>query len=446
MLDLPDHRDYSSYKGQMNWDPVSGANAAVWLAIELGLQIAIVLLYRWANGVLPGLKLFLAACACSLAGSMVLVTVREDSSAWATALSTCGGLLLIVAPWLLYRALHAMQRGHTPAPLLRTPLILVVLAYLACSRGGDFAARELIAEGWRFAILGWATWQARHFRRVSQRHPALPAVAALACLLPAFGALGHMLRVLLDMFEQSPAWLTLTTSPGAGAVLHAVVSTLLTFVFMAAATCAIRDRYLAEARAFADQAERDPLTNLINRRGLEQRLTRLVDTDHRTIGVLVLDVDYFKSINDRFGHLVGDQVLQTIALRLLATARPGDFVCRFGGEEFVVVVPCRDIEDVHATARRLRQAIGGEPFQAGDQFASITVSIGLAFGAFADADLLLRDADERVLRAKHVGRNTIVLPGDNRGIERPSAEPVPIRDLFEDDVTPDLFGATEAPV
>jgi diguanylate cyclase (GGDEF)-like protein len=447
MLDLAHHRDHSSYKGQMNWDPVSGANAAVWLAIVLGLQIAIVLLYRWANGVLPGLRPFLAGSVCSLASSMALVIVRDGASAWQSAISTACGVLLIVAPWLLYRAFHAMQRGHVPALALRTPLMLVLLVYLACARSGDLAARELVSEGWRVGIFGWTAWQAQYFRRVSQRHPALPAVAMLASLFPALGASAHIARVVLDVFERSPGWLTLLTSSGTGAVLHAVVGTLLTFVFMAAATCAIRDRYLEEARTFADQAERDPLTNLLNRRGLEQRLQRLGDTHHRTIGVLVLDVDYFKSINDRFGHLVGDQVLQTIALRLLATVRPGDLVCRFGGEEFVVVVPCRDPEDVHVMATRLRHAIGGEAFQAADQFASITISIGLAFGALDDSDALLRDADERVLQAKHVGRNTIVLPGDGRaGARVHTGDSQPLRDAFEDESTGDLFGVNEAPV
>ncbi|RKP56637.1 sensor domain-containing diguanylate cyclase [Pararobbsia silviterrae] len=434
----------------MNWDPVGGANAAVWLAIVLGLQVLIVLLYRWANGALPGLKPFLISALLSLAGAMIRVTVHPGADAWQSALAVVGGLALIVAPCFLYRAQHELQRRSESVVPLPMATLIVVAIYLFFARIGDHAARDLVVDAWRVVVLSLCAWQARFFRRVSERHPALPGVAAVASLLPAGGSVCHALRVMLDVFERSPRWLTMLTQPGSAAVFEAVTGTLLTFVFVAAATCAIRDRYLEQARAFADQAERDPLTNLINRRGLEQRLDRLAQTHHRTVGVLVVDVDHFKKINDRFGHLIGDQVLQKIALRLLATVRPGDFVCRFGGEEFVVVVPCREIDDVHAAAKRLRHAIGGEAFEAGDDAVSITISIGLAFGRLEDADLLLRDADERVLRAKHVGRNTIVLPNDEGPIRGfiATAEIEEQTDLFDwfDSDTDDLFGTHEAPV
>ncbi|CAM2148584.1 diguanylate cyclase [Pararobbsia alpina] len=434
----------------MNWDPVSGANAAVWLAIVLGLQVLIVLLYRWANGVLPGLRPFLISALLSLAGAMIRLTVHPGNDAWQNAFALVGGVALIVAPCLLHLAQHRLQRRHGRALPLRSAALIAVVAYLAWARIGDPAVRDLVVDVWRAAVFSLCAWQARHFRRVSERHPALPGVAAAASLLPAGGAAAHALRIVLDVFDWSPHWLTVVTQPGSAAVFEAVTGTLLTFVFVAAATCAIRDRYLDQARAFADQAERDPLTNLINRRGLEQRLDRLAQTHHRTIGVLVIDVDYFKSVNDRFGHLVGDLVLQKIALRLSATVRPGDFVCRFGGEEFVVVVPCREIDDAHAAAKRLRHAIGGEPFETGESDVSLTISIGLAFGLLDDAELLLRDADERVLRAKHVGRNTIVIPtedGPVRGFI--ATEQIEEQaDLFDwfDAGTEDLFGATEAPV
>lgn len=434
----------------MNWDPVSGANAAVWLAIVLGLQVLIVLLYRWANGVLPGLRPFLISAVLSLAGAMIRVTARPGADAWQSAIAVVGGVALVLAPCFLYLAQHRLQRRHArPLPLTSAALLVMAL-YLLCARIGDAAARELVVDFWRVAAFGLCAWQAQHFRRVSERHPALPGVATAASLLPAIASAAHAIRMVLDVFDASPRWLFLLTQPGSAAVFEAVTGTLLTFVFVAAATCAIRDRYLEQARAFADQAERDPLTNLMNRRGLEQRLDRLTQTHHRTIGVLVIDVDFFKSINDRFGHLVGDQVLQKIALRLLATVRPGDFVCRFGGEEFVVVVPCRDVDDVHGAAKRLRHAIAGEPFEAGDSAVSITISIGLAYGLLDDAELLLRDADERVLRAKHVGRNTIVLPtedGPVRGFI--ATEQIEEQaDLFDwfDAGTEELFGATEAPI
>lgn len=434
----------------MTWDPVSGANAAVWLAIVLGLQVLIVLLYRWANGVLPGLQPFLISALLSLAGAMIRLTVHAGAGPWQSAFALVVGIGLIVAPCFLYRAQYQLQRRHGRPLALQLAALVATVLYLFWARIGDPAARDLIVDLWRVALLGLCAWQARHFRRVSERHPALPGVAAAASLLPAAAAGAHALRIVLDVFALSPHWLSAVTQPGSAAVFEAVTGTLLTFVFVAAATCAIRDRYLEQARAFADQAERDPLTNLINRRGLEQRLARLAQTHHRTIGVLVVDVDHFKSVNDRFGHLVGDQVLQKIALRLVATVRPGDFVCRFGGEEFVIVVPCREIDDAHAAAKRLRRAIDEEPFVTEAGAVSLTISIGLAFGLLEDADLLLRDADERVLRAKHIGRNTIVLPTDSGPVRGFIAtEQIEEQaDLFDwfDAESEDLFGATEAPV
>jgi len=434
----------------MSWDPVGGANAAVWLAIVLGLQVLIVLLYRWANGVLPGLRPFLISALLSLAAAMIRLTVHSGADAWQTAFAVVGGVALIVAPCLLHLAQHQLQRrAGRPLPL-RSAAVFAVVAYLFFARVGDPAARDLIVDAWRVAVFGLCAWQARQFRRVNERHPALPGVAAAASLLPATGAAAHAVRIVLDVFDLTPHALTALTQPGSGAVFEAVTGTLLTFVFVAAATCAIRDRYVAQARAFADQAERDPLTNLINRRGLEQRLDRLAQTHHQTIGVLVIDVDYFKSVNDRFGHLVGDLVLQKIALRLLATVRPGDLVCRFGGEEFVVVVPCHEIEETHTAAKRLRQAIGGKPFETGESAVSLTISIGLAFGLLDDAELLLRDADERVLCAKQVGRNTIVLPDDDSVarkviVTEPGEEQADLFDWFDADAEA-LFGATEAPI
>ncbi len=164
-----------------------------------------------------------------------------------------------------------------------------------------------------------------------------------------------------------------------------------------------------------EMAITDPLTSLFNRRYMESHLTALVEqaaSRGKPLTVLVIDIDYFKSINDAHGHDAGDDVLRDFALRIKRSIRGIDLACRLGGEEFVVVMPETDLAVAAMVAERLRRRIAAEPFaiQQGASTIPVTISIGIAAlrGRNDTAASLLKRADQALYRAKRDGRNRVV--------------------------------------
>lgn len=177
-------------------------------------------------------------------------------------------------------------------------------------------------------------------------------------------------------------------------------------------------RELEAARADADRlAHMDPLTGLANRRSLPERLTRLTTT--RGLGVLAVDVDHFKHINDFFGHASGDGVLTELAKRLQDVTRTGDELVRMGGEEFLVLLPeVRDEVALLEVAEAVRDAVSAEPMTVDGERIPVTVSVGAASATRADADgdRLLSAADAGLYDAKRAGRNRVRLAGTSRAV------------------------------
>jgi two-component system, cell cycle response regulator len=164
-----------------------------------------------------------------------------------------------------------------------------------------------------------------------------------------------------------------------------------------------------------EMAITDGLTGLFNRRYMETHLAALVEqaaARGKPIAVLVVDIDYFKAVNDYHGHDAGDDVLREFALRIRKAIRNIDLACRYGGEEFVIVMPETDMAVATMVAERLRRRIASEPFaiQQGSRALDITISIGI--GALAGADdnaaAILKRADTALYRAKRDGRNRVV--------------------------------------
>lgn len=164
-----------------------------------------------------------------------------------------------------------------------------------------------------------------------------------------------------------------------------------------------------------EMAVTDPLTGLHNRRYMVGQLEPLVDHAAKggaSASVLILDIDHFKAINDTFGHDAGDEVLVEFAVRLATNVRAVDLPCRFGGEEFVVVMPETRLEDAYAIADRIRAQVAGTPFTVmdGRESLGVTVSIGVAVTTGADdtTEALLKRADEALYEAKQSGRNRVI--------------------------------------
>ena len=155
----------------------------------------------------------------------------------------------------------------------------------------------------------------------------------------------------------------------------------------------------------------DPLTGLPNRAAWSERLDHEVNTWHQSgnnLSLAMLDLDHFKRINDGYGHLAGDKVLKIIANVLRKRLRPTDFIARFGGEEFVLLMPDSALTDALAVGEVLRAAIEACPFHFKGEPVTITVSMGVAqFQPGERSDLALKRADEALYRAKAAGRNQV---------------------------------------
>lgn len=159
----------------------------------------------------------------------------------------------------------------------------------------------------------------------------------------------------------------------------------------------------------------DPLTELNNRRALDWELPRQVQNARfrsEALSLLMLDVDYFKSINDTYGHPVGDRALQLLSARLRHNLRFHDTLFRYGGEEFVIILRKTDRQEAYLVARRLCQLVGSQPFAINDNLdLKITISAGTASLESMDDSKgasLLQRADQNLLRAKSAGRNCVV--------------------------------------
>ena len=173
-----------------------------------------------------------------------------------------------------------------------------------------------------------------------------------------------------------------------------------------------------DPRILAEQmrqlAYRDPLTGLLNRRGFDEELRRLwnLGPDHAfPMGLLIVDVDHFKAINDSFGHFVGDQVLKECARLMQASVRDSDVVCRYyGGDEMVAILPKSEKADTRLIAERMVERFRTEVICKGSYDLRMSISVGvchIASGAEPTADRFLIQADRALYRAKQTGRNKI---------------------------------------
>jgi diguanylate cyclase (GGDEF)-like protein len=172
----------------------------------------------------------------------------------------------------------------------------------------------------------------------------------------------------------------------------------------------------ALVRRLRAAASTDAKTGLLNAAGWEQLAQRELARAAREGGplaILIIDIDRFKLVNDRYGHLVGDRVLRDVARRLAGGVRAYDVVGRFGGEEFVVVLPATAVGDALRVAERLRTRVNELPPLPLSDMAVVSVSIGVACFPVDGADLagLVAAADGALYRAKTAGRDRVVLAG-----------------------------------
>jgi diguanylate cyclase (GGDEF)-like protein len=297
--------------------------------------------------------------------------------------------------------------GHKPNLILVFSGAIIWL--IACRMPG-FASSITLCAALSAAIIASYTWLAaaeiwrNSSRELVSRLPAsfmLFAHGALFLLYAPFAALTPHLAGPEPIF--SSVWHTVLSSE---ALLFTIA---IAFILMAMAKeCTT---YMHKTAALID-----PLTGIWNRRGFvveNDRLTQSMGSKSAKAAVLFLDLDNFKTVNDRYGHAVGDQVLQILAATTKSVIRSSDFVGRLGGEEFAVVLHGAPRDSAVTIAERIRSAFSEHAEVIDGEYVAATVSIGLVLheGPILDLSELLWKADQALYRAKERGRNRVELLG-----------------------------------
>jgi two-component system cell cycle response regulator len=175
----------------------------------------------------------------------------------------------------------------------------------------------------------------------------------------------------------------------------------------------LQEQLLQAREALREQATHDSLTGLFNRASILETLHNEISRagrESQPLSLLIVDLDRFKQVNDTYGHLAGDAVLRESARRMKSAVRRYDAIGRYGGEEFLIVLPACDGDAARIQAERIREAVAGGTYNAAGQFLAVTCSIGVSCRkrpAPVDADSLVRESDMALYRAKDRGRNRV---------------------------------------
>ncbi|MFP5226176.1 MAG: GGDEF domain-containing protein, partial [Acidobacteriota bacterium] len=270
-------------------------------------------------------------------------------------------------------------------------------------------------------------------------------------MLAALALLYGMVSVVLDASKQGRQFTNWTlatkleaplfTLGGSAISLHTLVGALLLMALVWAVTSRLREeqrhkealeREKIELTRTREQlrhfAENDDLTGVSNHRIITERLTEEVERSrrqHSPLSVILADIDHFKGVNDTFGHVVGDRVLKEVASIFRHSVRPYDSVGRYGGEEFLIVLPDSDFESARSRAEELRRAVQAAQILDGETPVRVTSSFGVASGfpGKDEAEAVIRIADAALYEAKRNGRNRVVAAGIGSGAETPVPAP-----------------------
>lgn len=245
--------------------------------------------------------------------------------------------------------------------------------------------------------------------RIIRRALALPRWQAVTCITTA-SVLGSLLLTMVTLSAFGATQRTILVALAVATIVPALIATPVGLVL----TRLLQE--LDAARGLAQTlANTDALTGVLNRRHFVEKSTQLMGRaahDQSPTSVLMLDIDDFKTINDRYGHQTGDEVLQMFAAACIRTLRPTDLLARWGGEEFVALLPATAPADAIRISDRLCKAIANGVIQGTDRkLVGVTVSIGVATspGSGSRLEELLVSADAAMYQAKRAGKNCVRL-------------------------------------
>lgn len=204
------------------------------------------------------------------------------------------------------------------------------------------------------------------------------------------------------------------------------------FELRARVRAALRTKHLQDL--LIEHAHIDPLTGLPNRRALLERLQRewaRIERHDGRLSFIMADIDHFKQINDRYGHHIGDKLLQEVSRVIAQECREMDLPARYGGDELAIVVPDESASGAASLAERCREEIAKLRVAACNQTVTVTASFGVADATgLSSPEALMKRADKALYRAKEAGRNTVRTCGDGRSDQAPScpADPITVMD------------------
>lgn len=338
-----------------------------------------------------------------LAGTLWLAPSYLNASVALALLALYGlhGVLLMV---LLLQALRR-RRAETEWPLLEN---VVIISFVISILAGSYAAGTQYTQGLLVLFLGFNIASAlTSIRKIYVAYVCVCAVLLVIAIVDFTGATPHA-----PMFSRPPleADGSLTTAWLIFQVMVAAVLLALTRI-----TIAVINRWVERENLYREMSSIDGLTRLTNRRSFIERgqseIRRAQRTALHNVACVLVDLDHFKSINDTWGHHVGDEVLVAASNILMENTREYDEVGRYGGEEFAILMPGLSLAEASAAAERIRDKIAGTPVLVDGQAIHFTASFGVAcFPALGVDSLneLLKAADRALYQAKDQGRNRVV--------------------------------------
>ncbi|MGI3130618.1 GGDEF domain-containing protein [Halopseudomonas pachastrellae] len=363
------------------------------LALTTATAVVCLLVAAALNPQVPAMRFWAMGLTVVVAGAL-LQAVREHLPLWISAVALTQGY------FLLWWGARSYRHGRSPDGLGRAMLLFLLAQGLAF-----FILRDSL----RFSIMTHSAivvvvsvLMASELLRTKARQRTL----TLAwCVIWGLHAALYARRFVLYLLD--PVYIQAVTFEQAEPVevLNYLEGIVFIYAFSMLCIMFLLRRLQEELK---QQATHDPLTNLLNRRAFEEAAQRQLAANRRQGqegGLMLLDLDRFKSINDTWGHQVGDRVLATFAQLLNRQLREQDLACRFGGEEFLLLVSGVNQQQLAAMAQRLREQWQATEIEGGDGTLSTTVSIGFTMVGPAPLHLLVEQADQALYRAKESGRN-----------------------------------------
>jgi diguanylate cyclase (GGDEF)-like protein len=365
---------------------------------------------------------FMATMVAALLGAMLLFFGQQDKNPalkwwgtayllgaasvalWTLAANTLGQVLSLavnavgfVACGMVWNAARVFHGRKPNLPGLALGAIAWIAAVLTLDPQAS-ALRMTIGAGIVaiYAALTAAELWTERRKSLQRRWPAIavPLLHGFVLILPIL--LGDLLQGSNEKFGSS-IWVTMFSIE---LVLYAVGTVFVIFMLVSERAVTVHK----------NAASMDPLTGLFNRRGFTEACTRVIEREAgagRPVTVLIFDIDHFKSINDRFGHPAGDEILKLFSTIVLNNLRISDLSGRIGGEEFAALLPC-SLEEGVLAAERVREAFAASGIVCEEGAVDTTVSIGVAGGpAGTELEVLLAAADTALYQAKRSGRNRV---------------------------------------